>query len=136
MFNTAKKLDKLIKFLGLEMWNNNIERNPNREDRQIVDKRDLNRLKEDIAFHLQTLSNDIIEDRKIYLELTNHIEMLKDFLNVKMVPYIDKEIKSNMRGEVNEKDVIKYKYIKQQPSFSEEALITAEKLFKKSCKKK
>lgn len=117
MFNTAKKLDKLIKFLGLEVWNNGIERNPDREDRQIVDKRDLNRLREYFASQLQALSNDIIEDRKKYLELADHVKMLKDFLNVEKVPYIDKEIKSNMWEETSEKDVIKYRYVKKTAKF-------------------
>jgi len=117
MFNTAKKLDKLIKFLGLEVWNNGIERNPDREDRQIVDKRDFNRLREYFASQLQALSDDIIEDRKKYLELEDHVKMLKDFLNVEKVPYAGKETVINGWGEINEKDVIKYKYVKKTAKF-------------------
>ena len=136
MFETAKKLDKLIKFLGLEIWHGYIEKNPDTEDRQIVDKRELSRLREDFASQLQVLSNDINADRKRYLEIVDHVKMLKDYLGVEMVPYISNEETINGWGTVNKKDVIKYKYIKKQPSFSDEALITAEELFKKQIKKK
>ncbi len=117
MFNTAKKLDKLIKFLGLEIYHNYIEKNPDMEDRQIVDRRSLDRLREDFGRQLQTLSNDIIEDRKKYLELADHIQMLKDFLNVEMVPYLGKEPKVTEWGDLIKKDIIKYKYVKKTAKF-------------------
>lgn len=118
MFNTAKKLDKLIKFLGLEVWNNYVEIDPDKtKNKYIIFKRDLDILRADFANHLQNVVDDINEDRKNYSQMADHIKMLKDYLSVEMVPYVNTKTVTNGCGEVSRKDTVEYKYVKKTAKF-------------------
>lgn len=103
MFVTKKMFNKLLYFLGLEIYNGYIDADVSLSNRRVIDKRDLENEKEKIY-------KELAKHHKILLELLDRFEALEEYLNIKIEDY--PAIKESWLGE--KKAIIKQRFIKNK----------------------